>query len=243
MRTWLENRNTGDKRAFCFHRIFHRPEAIFKVPVIHLAVDDPASVSFLQVRKEGEERDVFLHLHNPLRSLLLIQNAPPDLPTLTFTLLVSKLALPDAHPRRLIAEVHLGVIKDTPREPHAVLHEVDNDCLAIEIAVFVRVHLHLGVAVVVFHEHATLGKAGSNLLGRSIKREVGDEYCCVPWYLRFGSGHLTPFLRGRLRVGSGSRVGCVVDCFALFRTCLDGCGWCLAGSRGGVQLCVEDQNG
>ena len=103
---------------------------------------------------------------------------PLDLPTLTLTLLVSKLALPDAHPRRWIAKAHLGVIEDTLREPRAVLHKVDNECLAVEVAVFVRVHLHLGVAVVL-HEHATLGKAGGNLLGRSINREVGDEYCRV----------------------------------------------------------------
>ena len=115
--------------------------------------------------KKGDERDVLLHLHNPLRNLLLIQNTPLDLPTLALTLLVSKLALPDAHPRRRIAEAHLGIIKDTLREPHAVLHKVDNESLAVEVAVLVRVHLHIGVTVVVVHEHATFRKAGSNLLG------------------------------------------------------------------------------
>ena len=47
----------------------------------------------------------------------------------------------------------------------------------------------------------------------------------------------------RLGVGSGRLVRCVVDCFALFRGCLDGCGWCLAGSRGGVQLCIRIKTG
>ena len=82
---------------------------------------------------------------------------------------VSKFALPDTHPRRRIADTHLGVISDTLREPHAVLDKVDNESLAVEVAVFVRVHLHLGVAVVVFHEHATLGKAGTNLVGHGIR--------------------------------------------------------------------------
>ena len=118
--------------------------------------------------EEGEERDVLLHLHNPLSSLLLIQNPPLDLPTLTLTLPVPKLALSVAHPRRRIAETHLGVIEDTLREPHAVLDKVDNESLVVEVAVLVRVHLHLGVAVVVV-VHATLGKAGSNLLGRGIR--------------------------------------------------------------------------
>ena len=82
---------------------------------------------------------------------------------------MSKHALPDAHLRGRITETHLGVIEDTLRELHAVLHKVDGESLAVEVTMLVRVHLHLGVAVVVVHEHATLGKAGSNLLGRGIR--------------------------------------------------------------------------
>ena len=108
---------------------------------------------------------------------------------------MSKLAPPHAYPRR-ITEAHLGVIEDTLREPHTVLHKVDNECLAIEVALLVRVHLDLGVAVVVLHEHATLGKSGGDLLGRSIMREVSDEYCRVLWYLRSGSGCLLRFFGG-----------------------------------------------
>ena len=56
--------------------------------------------------QKGEGGGALLHFHNPLRSLLLIQNASLDLPAL---------ALSDTHPRRRIAEAHLGVIENTLR--------------------------------------------------------------------------------------------------------------------------------
>ena len=107
------------------------------------------------------------------------------------------------------------ILIDRQGRADAVLHKVDNERLAIEVTVFVHVHLHLGVVVIVLHEHATLGKAGSNLLGRGIKREVHDEYCRVLWYLWSGSDCITVFLWGQLGFSSGSRVRCVVDRFAL----------------------------
>jgi hypothetical protein len=86
-----------------------------------------------------------------------------------------KLALPDAHPRGRIADAQLGLIKDTLREPHAVLHKVDDEGLAIEVAILVRVHLHLGMAIVILHEHTALGEASGDLVGCGVEREVGDN--------------------------------------------------------------------
>ena len=86
-----------------------------------------------------------------------------------------KLALPHAHPRRRVADAQLGLIKDALRKPHAVLHKVHDERLAAEVAVLVRVHLHLRMAIVVLHEHAAFGEAGGNLLVRSVEREVSDK--------------------------------------------------------------------
>ena len=62
------------------------------------------------------------------------------------------------------------------------------------------------------------------------------DTCGLVWSLYYVS-----FVR--LGVGSGRRIRCVVDRFALFRGCLDGCGWCLAGSRGVCNFALRIKTG
>jgi hypothetical protein len=84
------------------------------------------------------------------------------------------LGYPYTHVAVASAQLKLGVIQQRYRKVHTAFLEVHDECVALEFARVVIVHLDSRIAVIADEEDTSFGEDGSQELRRRIRRKVGD---------------------------------------------------------------------